>query len=81
MEEQREGLLAAIEASMDLYVRGYLCTVGVSVRYASSFCISFIFFIIILRFFVVFFGFNVYFCRRSYRKNTVFIQLQHEFYM
>ena len=28
-----------------------------------------------------FFGFNVYFCRRSYRKDTVFIQLQHEFYM
>ena len=35
--------------------------------------------------FVAFFfgggGFNVYFCRRSYKKNTVFIQLQHEFYI
>ena len=27
------------------------------------------------------FGFNVYFCRGSYKKNTVFIQLQHEFYI
>ena len=31
--------------------------------------------------FFFFFEFNVYFCRRSYRKNTVFIQLQHDFYM
>ena len=56
--------------------------INIQVTYETLSVVFFtIFFFIIIIIIILFSLFNVYFCKTLYRKNTVFLQLQHEFYI